>query len=204
MRSVPDACLPLGSSTAKKRCTKCRSLGPFSRDSSQSDGLQRHCKVCRNAAHKIWREANPEKRRADHKRYREENADKVRKYNAAYAVSHPEETRRYRNKSYRKNRYPKNLLQKYGITLADFMQAVANQNGKCPICSAQLVLEGKGARRAVPDHNHETRIFRGVICSHCNKALGLLKDSAETLLRAAAYLDGKLPILRSCHPLTMP
>lgn len=39
------------------------------------------------------------------------------------------------------------------------------------------------------DHNHATNAFRGWLCHKCNKALGLLGDSAELLRRAAAYLD---------------
>lgn len=38
------------------------------------------------------------------------------------------------------------------------------------------------------DHNHETGVFRGVLCSGCNRGLGYFKDNSELLLKAAEYL----------------
>ena len=39
------------------------------------------------------------------------------------------------------------------------------------------------------DHNHETGEFRGWLCGHCNKALGLAKDSVNRLLSLITYLE---------------
>ncbi len=38
------------------------------------------------------------------------------------------------------------------------------------------------------DHCHTQNIFRGTLCSNCNKALGLFKDEIDTLLNAIEYL----------------
>lgn len=39
------------------------------------------------------------------------------------------------------------------------------------------------------DHDHQTGKVRGVLCSRCNMALGLLHDSPATLARLIEYLQ---------------
>lgn len=55
----------------------------------------------------------------------------------------------------------------------------------CAICGA---LE-PGERRLSIDHDHETGEFRGVLCSSCNGALGLMGDDIARLAKAIEYLD---------------
>ena len=38
------------------------------------------------------------------------------------------------------------------------------------------------------DHCHETMAFRGVLCRNCNRAIGQLGDTLESLETATAYL----------------
>jgi len=42
------------------------------------------------------------------------------------------------------------------------------------------------------DHDHETGVFRGWLCHHCNMGLGNFKDSILLLRKAVAYLRRKL------------
>lgn len=56
--------------------------------------------------------------------------------------------------------------------------------GPCDIC-------GIVARR-VWDHDHETGLARGWLCSNCNTAIGLLGDTAESVEKAVAYLRRKV------------
>jgi hypothetical protein len=44
------------------------------------------------------------------------------------------------------------------------------------------------------DHCHATNALRGLLCKDCNRAIGMFRDSPETLEQAAAYLR-KSPIL---------
>ena len=39
------------------------------------------------------------------------------------------------------------------------------------------------------DHDHITGKVRGVLCSRCNSALGLLGDSKEVILKLASYIE---------------
>jgi hypothetical protein len=40
------------------------------------------------------------------------------------------------------------------------------------------------------DHDHQTGMFRGWVCTECNKALGLLGDTIAGLEMALSYLRG--------------
>lgn len=73
-----------------------------------------------------------------------------------------------------------NLKGLYGLTPAAYDDMLAGQGGGCAVCSSTESL--------VVDHNHETGEVRGILCSRCNSALGLLKDSPVLLNRASSYL----------------
>ena len=62
-----------------------------------------------------------------------------------------------------------------------------SHNGLCDICGDRNVDPTR--TRLVIDHDHDAGAFRGILCSNCNRAIGLLKDDSKTALRAAAYLE---------------
>lgn len=67
---------------------------------------------------------------------------------------------------------------------------IALQGNKCAICGSEETDKRRGKLRALAvDHDHETGKVRGLLCGACNKGIGLLKDDAEILRKAAAYLD---------------
>lgn len=75
-----------------------------------------------------------------------------------------------------------NLLRRYGITEAQYQQIFTKQDGKCALCKSP----SKAARRLDVDHNHRTGIIRGLLCSPCNLALGVI-ESRWTLLDIYLY-----------------
>ena len=79
-----------------------------------------------------------------------------------------------------------NLKRRYGITLAEYDQMFEDQNGKCAICGTTEP-GGRNGRFHV-DHNHVTGVVRGLLCHHCNTALGKFGDDEATLQRAIDYL----------------
>lgn len=44
-------------------------------------------------------------------------------------------------------------------------------------------------RRLSIDHDHESGAVRGLLCQHCNAALGMFQDSPVLLRKAAEYLQ---------------
>lgn len=81
---------------------------------------------------------------------------------------------------------PYDLGRRYGITPDDYDRMLAEQGGLCAICR-QPERSNRNRSLAV-DHNHRTGLVRGLLCSHCNRAIGLLADDPTRLIRALAYL----------------
>ena len=76
--------------------------------------------------------------------------------------------------------------EKYGITMEEFEVMKAEQDGVCAICGT------KGKKELSVDHDHETGMVRGLLCSGgCNPGLGYFKDNPELLRAAAEYLEAR-------------
>jgi hypothetical protein len=72
---------------------------------------------------------------------------------------------------------------KYGITEADYISMVSVIPG-CAICGKSPM----GKRKLSVDHDHKTGRVRGLLCSKCNFAVGLLEDNPERAEALAGYL----------------
>ena len=74
----------------------------------------------------------------------------------------------------------------YGLTPDTYNVMYAQQLGCCDICGSEEK-DVTGARLHI-DHDHDTGEVRGLLCSNCNRGLGMLKDSSEIINKAVAYL----------------
>lgn len=81
------------------------------------------------------------------------------------------------------------LKANYGIDEMEYRRLYAAQNGVCAICKQPESMEG---RPLCVDHSHTTGDVRGLLCSNCNRGIGLLKDSPELVRNAFYYLTGKI------------
>jgi hypothetical protein len=79
-----------------------------------------------------------------------------------------------------------NLRRYYGISLADYIQMLEAQDGRCKICKTD-VPGGKGSFHV--DHCHNSNKVRGLLCHHCNVGIGHFKDDISTLASAILYLS---------------
>lgn len=90
-------------------------------------------------------------------------------------------------KNYRAKHWPKELAKrrysKYGIDIVSYDELLDSQNGKCGICQE--------VEPTCVDHNHVTGEVRGLLCGHCNKAIGFLKDNPIIAELALKYLKEK-------------
>lgn len=77
-----------------------------------------------------------------------------------------------------------NLKRKYGITLEEYEALFDAQGGVCAICGGQ---SDPGFSLAV-DHHHGTGNVRALLCSYCNRGIGLFRERSDWLRRAADYL----------------
>ncbi len=96
---------------------------------------------------------------------------------------------------YEKSRYraqvvetrERHLIRKYGVTLDDYQRMLTVQDGRCAICKCEE--HTQHYRVFHVDHCHATGRVRGLLCGGCNHILGHLKDDANKMRSAIAYLE---------------
>jgi len=67
----------------------------------------------------------------------------------------------------------------YKITYEEYMKRMATSDC-CEICGIKDNL--------CYDHDHKTMKFRGVLCNSCNRSIGQLGDTLESIQKVIAYL----------------
>lgn len=80
----------------------------------------------------------------------------------------------------RRDRY---LRSKYDIGLVEYEAMLIQQDGRCAVCIDPL-----GGRSPHLDHNHQTGKVRGLLCSNCNTAMGLLRENPLVMLSMVRYI----------------
>lgn len=76
-------------------------------------------------------------------------------------------------------------IKRYGITENDYLEMLKSQDNKCLGCFLDFRTYTK-----LPhiDHDHRTKLVRGLLCHQCNMVLGCAYDSPETLINLSKYL----------------
>lgn len=75
------------------------------------------------------------------------------------------------------------LRKSHGITLETYDAHLTSQGGGCAICGQR-----DDHYRLAVDHCHDTGTIRGLLCSLCNRGLGMFKDDPTRLRAALQYL----------------
>lgn len=81
------------------------------------------------------------------------------------------------------------LKQTYGLSLENWNKLYAEQNGVCAVCRKpeSTIWRGRVVNLAV-DHDHETLEVRGLLCTKCNRSLGLMDENVDRILSLAEYI----------------
>ena len=146
------------------------------------------------AAQRRYREKNRERLNANaRQKAAEMRADPERRaaYNAymrQWNAEHPESSLNNGRKWRADNPYHR--VRHHGITIDEYREMVAQQEGKCAICG-----EVPKDRLRV-DHDHSCcatkhscgECVRGLLCGPCNTALGSFRDDPDLLEAAVKYL----------------
>lgn len=74
----------------------------------------------------------------------------------------------------------------YKISAVDRDAKFEKQQRKCAVCRTDAPGSKNGWHL---DHCHTTGIIRGILCHHCNLALGHAKDNPILLRQLADYID---------------
>lgn len=148
---------------------------------------RRHYDAHREERIEYAKQNHAENREARNARQRERRQDpiagpalreKERQQRAAFKENHPE-----RAKARLDKRLAPSRLATHGITREQHDLMLLAQGNACAICRLLFTETPR------IDHDHATGAVRGLLCHHCNVALGLLRDDIFALRSAIAYLE---------------
>lgn len=129
---------------------------------------------------------NKEEKRIYDREYYSNHREKKIEQQIKYRSSNKDKIKKLSHERYSKYR---SYLKNYGITLDEYNGLLIKQNNECKICHKHIT---QSKHAFAVDHDHDTGIVRGLLCSKCNSALGLFEDNANVLLSALIYLKGEL------------
>jgi hypothetical protein len=96
------------------------------------------------------------------------------------------------NKGWGLQCYPcKNGLLRYGLNRIQQLELLESQDNSCALCDTPVQLFEGNNFSGVIDHCHTTGKVRGILCGHCNVALGKLESDNRLdkfLQRAGSYM----------------
>lgn len=178
-------------SKGEKQCTNCKNYKNFSefhKRATSPDGVVTYCKKCVREIDLARNEVKlvmPKKIDANgniHCRNCGEyfKADQMHK-GMSYCIDCSPLLSRTRN------------LKKYNLSLDDYHALLENQSFRCKICKQK---DTSFRKRLSVDHDHSCcpgegscgKCIRGLLCHHCNAALGNVKDNIEVLQTMIEYL----------------
>lgn len=157
----------------KKTCNFCKeskSLGEFYKAPGHKKYKLGHYSKCKECCRKKGRKSY----RSDPEHYK--------KIQRRYLKNNPES---------RKNTILKNQR---GLTLSQYNDMFANQNGVCAICRSKETAkhQNRKTKRLSVDHSHKTGKIRGLLCAACNLAVGLVNDNPTVCDNMSYYLRNSL------------
>lgn len=180
------------STVTVKTCRRCGAAKPveeFPRAFARKDGRAMWCSTCKNAHDRAAYLSDPNRytarRERERRRRAREEAGIARPPPVVYQP--PPEPERNKLTASRRS----HLKRTYGLTIDDYARMYTEQDGRCAICGrAEIDRHPRtGTLRSLSiDHDPTTGAIRALLCSNCNKAIGLLWHDIERVEKAAAYL----------------
>ena len=120
--------------------------------------------------------------------YEKVNKEKISSCTKAYRSIHKD---KYKTLAHGYN------VKRFGMTTEEYDKMLKSQNGLCALCGKQETVKrgGKVIQLSI-DHAHVCcpskgscgKCNRGLLCFNCNRLLGCVNDSEETLKAAITYL----------------
>lgn len=162
-----------------KLCRTCGERKPYDQFSGPRDTSCAECVQLRDAGRKRCGECREVKDRTEfHRRASKDGHEAICKSCSAARSkvrnAQPETQRQRRNAKY---------LARYGITLDQYEEMLAAQDGKCAICGEEP------PPPLLVDHDHETDELRELLCLSCNSLLGQARDNINILRKSIEYLE---------------
>ena len=153
---------------ASKICNNCRvlkDLKEFNKDKYGKFGRQSQCKKCLSIKNKEYYLRTADSQRAKSRDWHSANPERARE---------------------------RQLLRKFGLTIALYDELLLSQGGVCAICSGI----DSGGKFMPVDHDRSCcagdiscgKCVRGILCTNCNRGLGCVRDNIDTIRGMEAYL----------------
>lgn len=183
-------------SETHKECTVCQTIKPFSefgKNRTSASGLHSWCKKCISDKTLEKRGGRVFKQLAKTETHKQCRICEQMKPYSEYAGK---DSRSKQKQSYciecQKFMGTERVLKRYGLTVETYMQLFRNQGGVCKICNKPEI----DRKRLAVDHDHACcsgasscgKCIRGLLCSKCNKALGMVSDDISVLESMIGYL----------------
>ncbi len=118
-----------------KKCSKCgetKPLAEFHKNIGNADGHRGHCKRCRNATVKAWREANKERKAATNKAWYESNKERKAATAKAWHEDNPDKVKARLERA--KERWPEKVAARKVVNDATRSGKLIRQ--PCEVCGA--------------------------------------------------------------------
>jgi hypothetical protein len=157
-----------------KRCPRCGKDLPATEEffyyrDARKVRLHSYCKECCSQRNKAHWTAHKERCRRTNKIWRDAHKESIAKRKKEWARANPDKITEHNFK-------------RYGITIETYTSMCVAQDNRCAICHlSELKLH--------VDHDHKTGLVRGLLCTSCNKMLGLAYDNPDILTEGASYLS---------------
>lgn len=187
-----------------KQCSRClqsKPLSAFYRQAMGRDGHKQICKECLKPDSRSTAKRLRETYKAQHTESfyaaRLANPDAnlsckgcCRTLHVSYFGQHANRSSGFchfckdcERKRVRRRDHRQKTLVRYGLTLQQYAAMLSQQNGVCAICRKPPPPD----KNLAVDHCHAGGHVRGLLCTNCNTALGLLGDDATVIARALDY-----------------
>jgi hypothetical protein len=144
------------------------------------------------AQNRKWHQENRARKLKRDRVRRAANKDRIKAQQRAWYVANREHTLakgrewKAKNQARIKAAYRTWYLgERYGLTLEQYTTLHESQEGRCAICREECPLRAKHTHI---DHCHRSGRVRGILCHHCNLALGNLREDITRARRLIAYL----------------
>lgn len=196
----------MSNSIPSKACSKCGVAKPYSafgKEPRNPTGVDAECKKCmarrrfladysskfRDEHNDAWYEAKlsaPACTKICATCKKEKHVScfyRARRFKSGFVYQCKECSRSVKSKLIKRN---SELRSKYGISVHTYNSMLKEQDGKCAICKRIC----ESGRRLAVDHSHNEGRVRGLLCSKCNRAIGLFRDDPAIMSNALDYLMG--------------
>lgn len=170
-----------------KSCNQEKPIAEYYLKKGTRDGLYYKCKSCISTHWAEYRKRNPHVvKNANKNAYQKKREERI-EYARIWAENNPEKRKaaRLRHKERNPEYSRESILKRHGLTIEQFKKSLVEQNNSCWICGDGF----KSPQDAKMDHCHSSGRVRGILCSHCNTAIGLAKEDVVVLKKMIEYLE---------------